>query len=192
MDKLKALFGSDALTFEQLEEKLKDNKEIKLANLASGLYIDKKKFEDKVNELTTANQTITDLQNAAKKFDGVDVDKLKTDFANLETKYNTDIEAARVDALLTETLIDAKARNPRMLKKMLDMSVIKRDGEKLLGVTEQIDALKKSDAYAFDLEEENPKGGAKVNTGGNHGGTNNTDTFMSVFMNSAGVETKGE
>lgn len=192
MDKLKALFGSDALTFEQLEEKLKDNKEIKLANLASGLYIDKKKFEDKVNELTTANQTITDLQNAAKKFDGVDVDKLKTDFANLETKYNTDIEAARVDALLTETLIDAKARNPRMLKKMLDMSVIKRDGEKLLGVTEQIESLKKSDAYAFNLEEENPKGGAKVNTGGSHGGNPNIDTFTAAIMKGAGLEMKGE
>ena len=191
MEKLKALFGSEALTFEQLEEKLKDNKEIKLANLASGQYIDKKKFEDKVNELTTANQTITDLQNAAKKFDGVDVDKLKTDFANLETKYNTDIEAVKVDALLTETLIDAKARNPRMLKKMLDMSLVKRDGDKLLGVTEQLDALKKSDAYAFDIEEE-PKGGAKVNTGGNHGGNTNIDTFAAAIMKGAGLETKGE
>lgn len=191
MEKLKALFGSDALTFEQLEEKLKDNKEIKLANLASGDYVGKKKFDDMESAFNTAQQTITDLQNAAKKFDGVDVDKLKTDFANLETKYNTDIEAARVDALLTETLIDAKARNPRMLKKMLDMSVIKRDGEKLLGVTEQIDALKKSDAYAFDIEEE-PKGGAKVNTGGSHGGNPNIDTFTAAIMKGAGLEMKGE
>ena len=36
MEKLKALFGSEALTWEQLEAKLKDNKEIKLANLAGG------------------------------------------------------------------------------------------------------------------------------------------------------------
>ena len=191
MEKLKALFGSEALTFEQLEEKLKDNKEIKLANLASGQYIDKKKFEDKVNELTTANQTITDLQNAAKKFDGVDVDKLKTDFANLETKYNTDIEAVKVDSLLTEELFKAKAKNPSMLKKMLDLSVIKRDGDKLLGVTEQIDSLKKSDAYAFDIEEE-PKGGAKVNTGGNHGGNNTIDTMTAAFMKGAGLPMKGE
>jgi hypothetical protein len=192
MDKLKALFGSDALTFEQLEEKLKDNKEIKLANLASGQYIDKKKFDDKVSELTAANTTIEGLKTTVSKFDGVDIDKLKKDAADWETKYNTDIEAARVDALLTETLIDAKARNPRMLKKMLDMSVIKRDGEKLLGVTEQIDALKKSDAYAFDIEEENPKGGAKVNTGGSHGGNPNIDTFTAAIMKGAGLEMKGE
>jgi hypothetical protein len=192
MDKLKALFGSDALTFEQLEEKLKDNKEIKLANLASGQYIDKKKFDDKVSELTAANTTIEGLRETVKKFDGVDIDKLKTDVTNWETKYNTDIEAARIDSLLTDALFEAKAKNPRMLKKMLDMSTIKRDGEKLLGVTEQIDALKKSDAYAFDLEEENPKGGAKVNTGGNHGGNTNIDTLTAAFMKGAGFNTKGE
>ena len=42
MEKLKALFGTEALTWEQLEEKLKDNKEVKLANLAAGSYVDKR------------------------------------------------------------------------------------------------------------------------------------------------------
>lgn len=191
MEKLKALFGSDALTFEQLEEKLKDNKEIKLANLASGQYIDKKKFDDKVSELTAANTTIEGLKSTVSKFDGVDIEGLKKSVSEWETKYNTDVEAARVDALLTDALFEAKAKNPRMLKKMLDMSTIKRDGEKLLGVTEQLDALKKSDAYAFDIEEE-PKGGAKVNTGGSHGGSPNIDTFAASFMKGAGLETKGE
>ena len=190
MDKLKALFGTDALTFEQLEEKLKDNKEVKLANLASGNYVDKKKFDDKVSELGTANQTITDLQNAAKKFDGVDIDKLKTDFANLETKYNTDIEAMKVSSMAKDEIIKSKAKNPAMVLKLLDMSAVKRDGDKLIGLSDQLDTLKKSDAYAFDLEEE-PKG-PTVNTGGKHGGNNNTDTFMSVLMSSAGIEPKGE
>ncbi len=44
MEKLKALFGNEALTWEQLESKLKDSKEIKLANLASGGYVDKKEI----------------------------------------------------------------------------------------------------------------------------------------------------
>lgn len=189
MEKLKALFGSDALTFEQLEEKLKDNKEIKLANLASGNYVDKAKLEKAEGELKTANDTIQGLQDTVKKFDGVDVEKLKTDVKDWETKYNTDIEAARVDSLLTNALYDAKAKNPQMIKKMLDMSVIKRDGDKLIGVSEQLEALKKSDGYAFNVEETK---GATVTTGASHTGTNNTDTFMSVFANSAGVEMKGE
>ena len=192
MEKLKALFGTDALTFEQLEEKLKDNKEIKLANLASGDYVGKKKFDDMESAFNTAQQTITGLQDTVKKFDGVDIDKLKKDAAEWETKYNTDVEAAKVDSLLTDVLYEAKARNPRMLKKMLDMSVIKRDGEKLIGVTEQLDALKKSDAYAFNLEEEQPKGGATVTTGASHAGDTKIDTMTAAFYKGAGLTMKGD
>ena len=61
MEKLKALFGTEALTWEQLEEKLKDNKEVKLANLAAGSHVDKRKYDDKVAELGTANETIKGL-----------------------------------------------------------------------------------------------------------------------------------
>ena len=190
MDKLKALFGTEALTYEQLEEKLKDNKEIKLANLAGGGYVDRKKFDDTVAELTAANDTITGLQDTVKKFDGVDVEGLKKSVTDWETKYNTDIEAAKVDSLLTDVLIAAKAKNPKMVKKMLDMSLVKRDGEKLLGVTEQLEALKESDGYAFDTEE---KGGATVKTGANHTGITGVDAFTAALYKGAGLETpKGE
>ena len=62
MDKLKELFGTEALTWEQLQEKLEGNKEVKIANLAAGGYVDKRKYEDKIEtlstELNTANDTI--------------------------------------------------------------------------------------------------------------------------------------
>ena len=67
MDKLKALFGTEALTFEQLEEKLKDNKEIKLANLVAGGYVDKRKYDDVVTERDTANNTIKGLKETVAK-----------------------------------------------------------------------------------------------------------------------------
>ena len=76
-----------------------------------------------------------------------------------------------------------------MLKKMLDMSVIKRDGDKLIGVAEQLEALKKTDGYAFDTEE---KKSATVTTGGTHTETNNMDSFTALMYKSAGLETKGE
>lgn len=188
MEKLKALFGADALTWEQLESKLKDNKEIKLANLASGNYVDKKKFEDKVAELATANNTITGLRDTVSKFDGVDVEKLKKDAAEWETKYNTDIAAAKLDNAVSLALVEAKAKNPKLARAALDMSLVKLDGDKLLGLSEQLDNLKKSDAYLFDIEEGGGNGGARVNTGGNHTNTTNTDSFMSAFMKGAGLE----
>lgn len=186
MEKLKALFGSDALTWEQLEEKLKDNKEIKLANLAPGQYVDKKKFDEKVNELTTAQNTIAGLQDTVKKFDGVDIDGLKRSVADWETKYNTDLAAVKLDSALDMALVNAKVKNPKLARAGLDMSIIKMDGDKLLGLTEQLDALKKSDGYLF--EDETDTKGARVDTGAHHNNNNNTDTFMAALMKGAGLE----
>lgn len=191
MEKLKALFGTDALTFEQLEAKLKDNKEVKLANLASGSYVDKRKFDDKVAELTTANETITGLRETVAKFDGVDVEKLKNDAKAWETKYNTDLAAVKLDSAVSMALVEAKAKNPKLARAALDMSVIKLDGDKLLGLSDQLEALKKSDAYLFDAEEVGDgNGGARLSTGGHHGNQNNNDNLMAAVMKYAGLTEK--
>ena len=194
MEKLKALFGEEALTWEQLEEKLKDNKDVKLANLAAGSHIAKGKYDDLSAEYETAKETIKGLKETVAKFDGVDVEKLKKDASDWETKYNTDIAAVKLDSAVNMALVEAKAKNPKLAKAALDMSVIKLDGENLLGLSEQLDKLKESDGYLFEAEQAPDKntGAHVINTGGGHNGTNNTDTFMSVFMDSAGIEKKGE
>ena len=191
MEKLKELFGTEALTWEQLEAKLKDNKEVKIANLASGQYVDKKKLDDKVAELSAAQTTIAGLQDTVKKFDGVDIEKLKKDAADWETKYNTDISAMKLDSAVNVALLEAKVKNPKLARAGLDMSLVKLDGEKLLGLSEQIEALKKSDSYLFE-EAGSGDGGPRVNTGGHHNNNNNTDAFMAAFMKGAGVETGKE
>lgn len=190
MEKLKALFGSEALTWEQLEEKLKDNEEIKLTNLASGEYVAKKKYDDKVGELKAANDTISGLRDTVSKFDGVDVEGLKQTAKDLEDKYNTDMAAVKLDNAITLELINRKVKNPKLAKAAIDMSIVKLDGENLLGLSEQLDALKESDGYLFDNEE---KKTTTVTTGGAHNGTPTTDAFMSALMKGAGLEqTKGE
>ena len=171
MDFLKAIFGEEALTFEQLAEKLKDNKEIKLANLAGGQYVDKKKFEEKVSELTAAQETINGLKDTVSKFDGVNIEELKTKAASLEEKYNKDITSLKLDSALTVALLEAKVKNPKLAKAALDTSIIKLDGENLIGLSEQLTALKESDGYLFE-EDNNTTGGASVSTGGNHNSNN--------------------
>jgi hypothetical protein len=90
-------------------------------------------------------------------------------------------------------LVEAKAKNPKLARAALDMSLIKLDGEKLLGLSEQLESLKKSDAYLFDIEEDKGgDGGARVNTGGHHGGNQNIDTFMAALYEGAGIEQKKE
>ena len=195
MDKLKALFGTEALTWEQLEEKLKDNKDVKIVNLLAGGYVDENKYNNKVNELTKANETIKGLNETVAKFDGVDVDKLKKDASDWETKYNTDLAAVKLDSAVNMALVNAKAKNPKLAKAALDMSVIKLDGENLIGFNEQLDNLKKSDSYLFDVTEtkDDDKGGGGAhffNTGGGHTGGSNTDSFTAALMKGAGLENK--
>ena len=193
MDKLKALFGTDALTWEQLEEKLKDNKEVKLANLAAGSHVDKRKYDDKVAELGTANDTIKGLRDTVAKFDGVDIEKLKKDASDWENKYNTDLAAVKLDSAVNMQIVEAKPKNAKLVKAAIDMSLVKLDGENLIGLTEQLDNLKKSDAYLFEEQkaEEKETGGARFfSTGGGHEGGGNTDAFMGALMKGAGLDTQ--
>lgn len=194
MDKLKALFGTEALTWEQLEEKLKDNKEVKLANLAAGSHISKGKYDELETKYNTANDTIKELRDTVSKFDGVDVDGLKKSVTEWEDKYNTDIAAVKLNSAVDLALVEAKAKNPKLAKAALDMSLVKMDGDKLLGFTEQLDNLKKSDAYLFEEEKQTdpePTGGASIfnfNTGGSHTGDGGTDAFTNALMKGAGLE----
>lgn len=195
MEKLKAIFGDEALTYEQLESKLKDNDEIKLVNLKSGGYVDVQKYNDEVGKVKTANDTIKGLRDAVSKFDGVDIEGLKKSVTEWEDKYNTDIAAVKLDSAVNMALVEAKAKNPKLTKAALDMSLIKMDGDNLLGLTEQLDNLKKSDAYLFEEEKQEltNEGGARFFTGGNHSGNEgSSDKFMNALIKGAGLENKKE
>ena len=82
-----------------------------------------------------------------------EIEKLKT--ANSETvaKYEEKLQQQAFDSKLSDALREAKVRNPKAVKALLDAENIKLDGEKLLGLDDQLSALKASDAYLFASEE---------------------------------------
>ena len=180
MEFLKKIFEDKALTYAELEAALKDNKDIKLANLATGQYVDKAKFDGKITELSTANQTIKDLQETVKKFDGVDLEKLKKDVSDWEEKYNTDIGKLKLDYTLETALMAGKAKNTKAVKALLDLESIKLDGDKLLGLDDQLEKLKKEADYLFEVEksdddddgEDSNNSSVRLNSAGSHGRNN--------------------
>jgi len=109
-----------------------------------------KKLTDKDAELTMATDKIKELTEAVKKFDGVDVEKLRTDLAEMSKKYDTDTAALKLDNALSKALAGCGARDADIVGKLLDRSIIKlgEDG-KLQGWPEQLEALQKSDGYLF-------------------------------------------
>lgn len=185
MEFLKEIFGDGSLTYDELAAKLKDNKDIKLANLAGGMYVDKRKLTDKENELAAANQKINGLEKAVKEFDGVDVKALNAQIKTLQDKYDTDVAGLKLNSALDMALVNAKAHDVKAVKPFLDMSLIKMDGDKLTGFEEQLKNLQKEKSFLFSAPPDGGKdgsnGGAHFDTGGSHG--NNLDVGGNAFLN---------
>lgn len=149
------------------------------------------KVTSKETELATAQQTIKDLEDAAKKFEGTDPEQLKQDLANLQKKYDEDLTANKRNSALDLALVQAKARDLKAAKALLNMEEIKLDGDKLLGFDSQLEALKKDKAWLFEGEEPpkdptdppGPPAGPTVKTGGSHGGAGaaKADTLASAL-----------
>lgn len=140
----------------------------------------------KETELATANQTIKDLQDIVKKFDGVDVEKLKGDLTALQTKYDSDLSAAKLNSALEMALLTGKSKNTKAVRALLNMDDIKLDGDKLLGLDTQLEKLKTEAAYLF----EDGKPGVKVDSGLEHGNPmdgGNLDKFIAAATTAAGI-----
>ena len=131
-------------------------------------------------ELATAQKTIKDLQDAAKKFEGTDPDQLKKDLEDLQKKYDADIASGKLNSALDMALVQAKARDIKAARAMLNLDEIKLDGDKLLGFDGQMEALKKDKAWLFESDEPpagggGTPGGPTVRTGGSHGEPGKTE-----------------
>lgn len=149
---LEKLFNGQALTFEQFTEALGAASDIKLVNLADGGYVSKEKFDAKETELTTANSTIKTLQDTVRKFDGVDVEKLKNDAKHWETKYNDDIAKLRLDFAVETALTAAGSKNNVAVKAILAefLKEAKLDDKgAVAGLSDEIKKLTESEDTSF-------------------------------------------
>lgn len=117
-------------------------------------------------KLEAANETIQQLQETVKKFDGVDVEKLKADLESLQEKYNADTARMRLDKALDVALLSSRARDVKAVRALLDSDKIALDGDKLTGLDEQLESLKKSHDYMFEAEKPAPIG--RIDSGKEH------------------------
>lgn len=162
MDFLKSLFEAGALTWDQFAEAAK-KAGFEVVNAAGGAYVPKADLDAKQQELDTANNTIKDLRETAKAWDGKDPKKLEDDLKDLQTKYDTDTANIRKTAAIDLALTRARARDPQLTRAALNMDEIKIDKEgAVTGLDAQIEGLKKDKAWLFedDTAGNNGKGAA--------------------------------
>ena len=187
---LSKLFGDKALTYAEFSKAVTDGN-IKLADLSEGGYVDKGKLDDAKLELKTANDSIADLQGKVKEFDGVDVKKLKSDIEEAQTKYDTDIGALKKSSAINLALVGAKARDVKAVLPFINMDAVTIDGDKVLGLDEQVQNLKNDKGFLFEEEKaaENNQTAGYVSSAGEHHDSPDTelDTFAAAAYKAAGV-----
>lgn len=117
-----------------------------------------KEFNDINDELKTVKAEKATLENDKQKIED-EYEKFKkgsisqadyeTKKKEIEDNSKIELEAVKKDSKIEIALINAGARNVKSVKANLDLEKVKLDGDKLLGFDEQLEALKKSDAYLF-------------------------------------------
>lgn len=146
MDWLKEFLGDEL--YSQVEAKLKGNDKVKLANLASGEYVSKAKYDDDLKEKDTK---ITELTGQVQKFDGVDVDKFKQDIKDWEAKYQNDMAEEKKNSAIKLAVALSKPKNEKAVMALLDKEIIKVDDKGVVtGLKEQLETLQKDNDFLFE------------------------------------------
>lgn len=124
-------------------------------------------FNETNEKLKNANAEIETLK-ATQKSIQTEYDNYKkgsisqTDYEikkkEIEESSKEEIEKVKLDSKIDLAINNAKAKNIKSVKANLNLKQIKLDGDKLLGFDDQIEALKKSDAYLFEIDKKINKG----------------------------------
>lgn len=148
--------------YQQVVEKLDGNEEINIANLSDGGYVRKDKYDGETGRLTEEvedlSKQITTLQASLKNVETStdDIEKIKADAATA-LQASQDQLVALETKTATETLsyetslaiIKAGAKDDKSVMAHLDMKKISITEGAVIGLDEQITALKESHEYLF-------------------------------------------
>ena len=173
---LKPVLGDEL--YAQVAEKLNGAQGISLANVADGSYIPKTKFDELNTKFKNANTTINTLKDQLATAQGQsgDAEGLRQQITSLTgdiAKRDAMIESIKKEHRVMDDLRGMGCRNPKVVMSLLDLGKITEKDDKLEGLTEQTDALRKSDGYLFNNPPSSNGGfSGKPDLGGEGGSVN--------------------
>lgn len=174
MEFLKALFGDEALTYDQLAAKVAEGK-LHVVNIADGSYVSRNKFDDTVNGLKSQ---VTDLQGqiaqrdtdlaglneqlTAAQADAGQLAEAQKQLSALQSKYDKDSKAweAKNAQQAYEYAVRSKAGELKFTSAAAKKDFIreaiaqgfKMDGDTLMGYTDFVAKYQENDPGAFVKE----------------------------------------
>lgn len=139
---------------------------------------------DRDNQLKTLKAQNTDNATLTRK-----IEELENANKTAKSNYEKTVADMKRDYAVNNSIRDAKAKNVKAVRALLDMDKVKMDGDTVVGLKDQLDALAKSDAYLFEtVETTNPgmKGGFVAGTGSAGGGKDTPASFTDAITASLG------
>jgi predicted metalloprotease len=158
MEFLKDALGEEL--YRQVEGALHGNERIKLANLADGGYVSKDKFSSESEKLKEAQRQLQerDTQLVELRESAAGNDNLQDTIRKLEDANRAQKEAMEQrlmqqarDYAIAQAVREYDPKNQKAVLAILDHEKIKVEGDAVHGLAEQMEALKQSDGYLFNL-----------------------------------------
>ena len=162
MENLKQILGEEL--FSQVEAKLEGKKLM----VDDGNFIPKSRFnevnqakKDLLNQLKEKDEQFNEISKkySENKDLASELETLKNDKAKLIEEYENKLKATEFNHALEGALNSARCKNIKALKALLDMDNIKYQDGKLEGLEDQLNALKESDSYLFEVTVPDNTGG---------------------------------
>ena len=146
---LKQIFGSEALTFDQLSERLGADASIRVANIADGSYVPKDEYDKVSGQLAEATA-------AAEKYADFDA-QLQAAKDEGEQK----LTAYKIESAISKAITDANAADEISVRANLKLDDVQlsEDGT-LTGMSEQLEALRESKPFLFKQPQQLELGGS--------------------------------
>jgi hypothetical protein len=158
MEFLKDVLGDEL--YGQVEGALRGNERIKLANLADGGYVSKDKFSAESEKLKEAQRQLLerDTQLSELRESAAGNDELQDTIRKLEDANRAQKEAMEQrlmqqvrDYAIAQAVREYDPKNQKAVLAILDHEKISVEGDAVHGLAEQMEALKQSDGYLFNL-----------------------------------------
>ena len=153
MDWLKEILKKAGIEEGKLDSVIGDiNKELPKHFIPKDKYNEvaeaKKKLETDIQE---RDNQLEQLKNAAGNSEELkaQIEQLQAENQKAAEEWQAKMAQMQLDFALERALTTAKAKNPKAVKALLDMEQVKLDGDKLLGLEDQLKTIQQSDPYLF-------------------------------------------
>ena len=154
LDWLKEILG-DGYT-EEIDKKVS-------AEIGKG-FVSKTDFNTKNETLKAAQEQLSKANETIAGFKAMDVegikkaaDDYKAKFEQAQKDAEQKTQALQFDFALSNALANAKAKNAKAVKALLDMDALKLNGDEIIGLKEQLERVKAENSYLFESDKKTPE-----------------------------------